>query len=367
MRLAEKLLAYIHSAFDKSPDPFVAFRMQHTSAKFRHVISDFTLNGYDDDVLLFSVDLNDHTLFSLAEYLGAQTGCSIVYAAPKSELGRSATVLLDANLAQSDSNGDCFYAFTSLLWSYLDCVGESLRQAKAAVVAMLDQMSIPTADNEWLDEWGGYFGVSREFGEVDAVYANRIIVEVMRPRGNNKAIEQALLDRFGKASTVTDLVKWKDQGHVFNSAYTHNSAIKYDATNDPIYGLFDVVISYNLESGTDLLTYAGQVRQFIEQFRDAGTHMESLNLQSGVLMDTAPGVLAESYMLAGVASLSDAATAPSDTSLAVASALATLSDIATAGSDAAGLSVTYSTLFNSARLFDGKVNFAGGSVVAETL
>lgn len=366
MRLAEKLISYLHSAFDKSPKPLVAFRARHLSDAFRYVIKDFTLQLFDGDVLLLTVDLNEHTLLSLVELIGRQNGMSVTYLAPRDDLNVSAAVLLEGAHAQIESNGDVFQAYSSLLWSYMESVASALTDAKNAIYAMLDQMSIRSADAEWLDEWGSYFGVPRFVGEADAVYSRRIIIEVMRPRGNNKAIELALLEHFNQESTVVDITKWKNATQIYNSTFIHNGGIHYDANNDPIYGLFQVVIGYDLESGLDPLGYAAEVRAFIEKFRDAGTHLESLNLSGSTISDTLTPPVDTQSMVVGLP-LGDTLSAPADAFTTMATQLSPLADTLPDVSDVATLNINFTTRYNGARLHNGDVAYASGASYSETL
>ena len=368
MRLAEKLLEFIHSAFDKSPGAFVAFRARHASDAFRWRIADDVLTGYLDDDILFAADLTEHTLASLTEFLSAQAQITVIYGASKEAMGASATTLLDGEGAQASSNGDVFLAYSSILWAWLHSVALELKAAKEAIGAMVDQMSIPSADDEWLDEWGGYFGVARNTGESDTAYSNRIVVEVMRPRGNNKAIEQALLDRFGQAAAVNDVTRWRNATQTHNSAFSYNSAILHNAVADPLYGLFEVEIGYDLESGADLLAFAGQVRAFIEQFRDAGTHLDSLRLSDSKLEDafaSPPTDDGAVQVLLLALQADDTLTAPVEAVATIPITLAGMGDTLTGPADSATIDVTYTTKYDGLRSFNGIVKHQSGLTVAE--
>jgi hypothetical protein len=197
----------------------------------------------------------------------------------------SACALIDGDGYQAQSNGDIIRAYQSTLWMYLDALATELVEAKNRIIAMLDQMSIKTADNEWLDEWGEYFGVLRAASEPDADYANRIIAEVIRPRGNNKAIESALFQQFGQVVNVTDVVKWGSPSPAYNGVNTHNSAVNYNASATPKYGLFEIIIGYDLLTSGDPPAFTQGVRDFVEKIRDAGTHLDSVNLSGSLLSD----------------------------------------------------------------------------------
>lgn len=372
MKITEKLIGYLHSTFDKSPDGFVAFRIRHTSPMFRWVVKDRFFYAYDANTLLFGIDLTQHTLLSLCGALNGYTGITVPYTASRVELNISAKCLIDGAGFQAASNGDCVSAYTSLLWAYMDAVAMELEAAEQSILDMLDQTSIKTASDDWLDEWGGYFDVTRNSGELNPDYSNRIIIEVIQPRGNNKAMEIALLRQFGQVSTVTDLVRYKDATVVYNGTYLHNGVktisapLNYDAASSDIFGLFTVDIAYDLESGLDMLAYADAVITFIEKFRDAGTHLESLQLIGAGLSDTLPQPT-DGISILGVSSiLADTLTTPTESTL-ISGALGDMADSLTAPSDAGSLTESYSTLFDGGKLFNGVRNYNSTGTVTSAL
>lgn len=366
-RLTEKLLGFLYSALNKSPERFVAFRAQHTSGTFRYSILNYAFTCYVNDVAVLSGNLQDYTVLSFAEALGRLNGMSIVYRAGPEVMGLSACVLLDGTGKQAESNGDCFYAYDSPLWAYMESVGKELGEAELSIAAMLDQMSLQTADDYWLDYWGEHFGVARSDGERDADYSKRIVIEVLRPRGNNKAIEAAILERFAQKATVVDVPMYRNQTNTFNGAYFFNGAPHYyNATEDVYYGLFNVVAAYDLLGSESPTAFATEVRKFVEKFRDAGTQMLSLNMSAPVISDQYPWAETDSHALALSAVLADTLTAPSESFPAAALSLAQLSDTDSPGSEATTATLTTSTTYNSQRYFNSLVRYQSGTGLADT-
>lgn len=366
-RLTEKLLGFLYSALNKSPERFVAFRAQHTSGTFRYSILNYAFTCYVNDVAVLSGNLKDYTVLSLAEALGRLNGVSIVYRAGQEVMGLSACVLLDGTGNQAESNGDCFYAYDSPLWAYMESVGKELGEAELSIAAMLDQMSLQTADDYWLDYWGEHFGVARSDGERDADYSKRIVIEVLRPRGNNKAIEAAIFERFAQKATVVDVPMYRNQTNTFNGAYFFNGAPHYyNATEDVYYGLFNVVAAYDLLGSESPTAFATEVRRFVEKFRDAGTQMLSLNLSGAVITENDSIPVIDSHALEAVASLSDSFTAPSENLNTMPVGLAQLADAASGGSDDSSATLTTSTTYNSQRYFNSLVRYQSGSGLAES-
>ena len=253
MDLTQTLVSYTHSAFDRSPEAFIAFRARHASDAYRYTVRDRVLTGYLGNEPLFFANLADHTLDSLVRFISAQPGMSVFYAAPPDELRNSAMSLLDGGGAQVSSNGDCVYAYRSLLWALMHAYAIELARAEGAIGDMLDQMSIATADDQFLDEWSGYFGFSRAIGEVDAALRLRVLQEALRPRSNNMAIALAIEQRFGNAATVSDITTWGDSFPVHGAndllAIEHDGQYFHNAAPQEILGFFDVEVEPQLERG----------------------------------------------------------------------------------------------------------------------
>lgn len=369
MRLTQKLLAYLNRVFDKSPAQFLALRLQYAGGMTWQVADGMlttTIVGGPGQPL--AVDLTQYTLGQLYAFLAAQPGYSVAYGDQSALSPLSSRVLLDGTGDISLSNGDHLYGYTSLLWSYLEAQAVELQAAENQIAEALEQMSTKTASNEWLDEIGGYYAVPRMQGELDASYGPRIIAEVLRPRGNNVAIEAAIKVFTGQAAKVTDVTLYGSVFPLYNGAIKRNSAYHYNATRAPLYGLFDVEYGYNFETGSDITQFAQTVSGLIGRLRDAGTHLRSLLLRGSNMADTlaAPDDTAAVPWRASAA-LSDALIPPDDSRLAVATVLAGLSEAFAGASDTTTLSIAYSYRYNSVRHYNSAIYRMGVSTLPETI
>lgn len=265
MKLTQKLISYLHRVFDKDPKPFLALRVQCDGSGLTWVVAGARLAttpvGGTAQPLL--IDLTQHTITSLATFIAASPGYSVSYADSSSLALLGAATLIDATGNVATSNGDHLYAYTSVLWSYIDANAVELEAAGTQIEQMLLQMSTATAEDVWLDELGGYYKVPRKQGELDVAYGPRIIAEVIRPLANNVAIESALrVINGGLPTKCTD----------------------YDVITNGSYGLFDIDMDFSLEllatnSYTALFL---SVIDMIERMRDAGTFLRRLQLISRV-------------------------------------------------------------------------------------
>lgn len=203
--MLEKLLSSVYSALDKSPEPKIAIRAQHADGiKWSIAKRNLTL-GTETGANLGSVDLDSLTISGLADWL-IQKGCSVLYR--NTDLAeRSASVLLSGSGNQSQSNGNAFEAYDSLLWSLLDSYAYELEGASDNIGEALLQLGIKTASGEWLDYWGEYFGFPRE-SRSDAVYREYIVEETLRNRDNALAIEKAVKQLSGEDVFIRE--PWKD-------------------------------------------------------------------------------------------------------------------------------------------------------------
>lgn len=367
MKFTQKLLKYLHKVFDKDPHEFLAIRLQYQGGMTWQVSDGFlytTVTGGPGQSL--SIDLSRYTLAELVDYLSTQSGYSVLYSDMSILSTLKSLVLMDGSNDITLSNGDHLYGYTNVLWSYMDAQSNELEQAQAQIGQMLNQMSTTTASDEWLDLLGGYYGVPRISGELDSSYGPRIIAEVLRPRGNNVAIEMAIQTYTGQLATVTDVTLYGPTAPLYNGAITRNSAHTYSATAVPIYGLFDVQYGYDLINGGDVAAFTQTVKDLVNRMRDAGTHMRSLSLMGSALTDesTPPTDLPIAFS-SGV-SLTDTLTAPAD-AFGTASVISPFSDTLTVPTDAESLTIVYGYKYNSVRHYNGAIFRTGGLTLTESL
>lgn len=363
MKLTNKLLSFLHRVFDKDPAPFLALRLRYDGAGMTWKVDGARLTtipvGGTGTPL--SIDLTQYTLGELINHLADQVGYSVEYA-DRSELSlMGASVLMDAAGDQNRSNGDHLYGYTNVLWSYLEANARELEEASNQIDQMLLQMSTKTASDVWLDELGGYYGVPRLQGEQDASYGRRIIAEVLRPRGNNVAIEAAIQAYTGQVTKVTDVTLNSPLAPLFNAADNFNGVKFYNSTSLPIYGLFDVEYGYDILGGGDVSAFAQIIRDLIGRLRDAGTHLRALSLTGSLLQDTATDPTDESSMPLGLSSaLADEAAAP-DEAISGAIGLSVMSETAPTAAEAVDLLYATNYRYNGVRTFNGHIPYAGAS------
>lgn len=369
MRLTQKLLSFLNRVFDKDPAQFLALRLHYDGGMVWQVAEGTlttTVTGGSGQGL--TVDLSQYSVAQLANFLGTQQGYSVVYV-DRSELSvLSALVLIDGTNDISWSNGDHLYGYTSELWSYMEAQSSELEVAETQIGEMLKQMSTVTASNEWLDELGSYYAVPRLQGELDVQYGPRIIAEVLRPRGNNVAMEAAIKVYTGQSATVTDVTLYGSTFPLYNGAITRNSAYQYNASRVPLYGLFDVQYGYDLINGGDISAFAQTVKDLVNRLRDAGTHLRSLLLSGSMLSDSlTPPTDGGALQITISLPLSDTLTAPTESATPLSVSLATFADTLAAPTDAESITINYAYQYNSVRRYNGAIYRMGVQSVNETL
>ena len=106
------------------------------------------------------------------------------------------------------------------------------------------QISLATADEEWLDFWGEYFGVTRLFQEsaggfeADDLYKTRILKEITRAKGT-KAVILEEAQNFFRTTNVSIIEYHQTGGRVVGTdgkTYSCILAHTSDSTNRPISG-----------------------------------------------------------------------------------------------------------------------------------
>ncbi len=379
MKLTQRLLSYLPRFFRKEPVEFLALRLRYDGTLAwtvedgvlrttvtsqgrvppESLILDFVLQDYAvadlpwDHAINLEVDLTQHTLGSLATFLAAQPGYSVEYRVTGEASQLGARILMDASGDQALSNGDHLNAFTSLTWVFLDAAAVELKAAREQIYQMLRQMAVPTAEGEWLDEIGGYYGVPRREGEIDSLYGPRIIDEVIRPRNNNKALEIAISKATGGLkSKVTDVREVDDMFPIYDGVSTHNGVRHYDAEGTYRRNLFDVEYSFDLLGSEDIGPFQARVLELINDFRSAGTHLRQILLTSGLITDDVPFSPTETSTLSATVTATDSVDAATDSS--------TL-DSSVAFTDSASLPTDGDPLisYKSLHTYDGQQYYGG--------
>ena len=209
--LINKLIKYLpRSVFSQSPDPAIAMRIR-ASASLTWEVGAKTLtvvaNGQN-----YSYSLTNKTLAELSSELEG-SGITIEYLNPD-QAGRGAICLIEGSGDQDTSNGDHLLAHRNLVWSLFGAYAEELIESKEQQAEALKQMVIPDSEAEWLDLWGDIYGIPRQTGETDAVFAPRIPVEVFRERVNPRAIELAIRDLTGRDVRIEEpwqrIARWDE-------------------------------------------------------------------------------------------------------------------------------------------------------------
>lgn len=183
--MRDRLLSRLHRVFARTPEAVLALRLR-ASGGLRWRIADDVLTVSRPATADLVVPLAGATVGQVRTTLAA-AGCAIAYS--DTSLDRlGALALLPGDGDQDASNGDHLYVYTSILWGWVDTVGRVLDRAKADIAEALRQLTVPTAEGEWLDLWAGYFGLQRRADESDSALAARTVWEPRRPRNNPVAI-----------------------------------------------------------------------------------------------------------------------------------------------------------------------------------
>lgn len=261
MKLTEKLLGYLNRVFNKGPEALLVLRLRYDGT-MRWTVSDGVLttevSGGSGGPLV--VDLSGYTVATLAAFLASRPGYSVPFVDTVNIPGLSATVLVDGASSQDATRGDHLYAYTSVLWAYMEAQASELKLLRAALTEALQQMSADTASGEWVDEHGSFYVVPRAAGEADAPYAARIVAEVGRARGTNTAIGSAVRRAAGaESASVTDYA---------------TETVALDGTKS--FGLFDVDVAVDVNAPLSSAEIDRNTRAVIEAMRDAGTHLRRL-------------------------------------------------------------------------------------------
>lgn len=260
MKLTKKLLGFLHRIFEKDPGQFLALRLSYDGAMTWSIadgVLTTVVSGGSGQNL--SVPLATFTISTLATYLAAQPGYSVPYVDGTELFDLAAVALLDGAGDINASYGDHLYGYTNWIYSYVDTAGSELAEAKTQLGNALQQMNVITAEEDFLDEQGSYFGVPRQQGELDAAYSVRMVQQILRPLANNVALQEIL----------------KSINHSLTVLVTDHDVLVNNS-----YGLFNVDFYISPEDlgalGFDGVV--GSAEALIENARDAGTFLRALHV-----------------------------------------------------------------------------------------
>lgn len=363
MKLTQKLLGFLHRVFSPDPDQFMAVQLGYDGDALTWTVADGVLTtvvtgGQGEDM---QIDLTAYTIGELVDLISAQPGYSVVKATGSANRGLGARILIDGTGELSDEGNGKLYAYTNLTWAVLDAFAVELQAAKTQIPLAIEQLSLSTANDEWLDELGGYYGIKRTSGELDTSYGPRIVATVLRPACNNVSIAKAISYYTGQDTTVTDVTIYGAASPLYDSEITRNGQYNYLSKVLPEFGLFDVEYGYDLLSGDDPSTFADRVKLIIESIRAAGTQMRALSLQASAITDTCTAPTETVSAVDVAQSIVETLDAPSESDVVLVSALTGLADTADAASDAFSGTLVYDYKYNSIRYRNGAIYYTGGT------
>jgi len=371
MQLTQTLLGYLNRVFNKDPARVLAMSFNHVYPMSWQVqdgvLTTQVLNGgYGANL---TINLTEYTFAQLVNYIAAQPGYVTPYLAP-SMASICAAALMDASGSVTPADPpQPMYAYTSVLWAYLECNAAELELAAAQIANLPAEMSTTTADTIWLDVLGTYYKVPRLPGEEDSAYGPRIIASVLRPMSNNVAIELAITTFTGQDTTVTDVVLPGVTGHVYNAEFNYDGTIEHNAVSTPVYGLFDVEYGYDIINGQDPTTFAQTITALINTLRAAGTHLRDLSLMGSNLSDSLTPPTDAFSMIEVVAPFADSLTPPTDSMSVIAVQSVPLSDTLVPPDDTDGMALTiqYNYTYNGVRTHNGIATYNSGTTEVDTL
>lgn len=371
MQLTQTLLGYLNRVFNKDPAKVMAMQFTHvypmTWQVKDAVLTTVVFNGGTGGNL--TIDLTQYTFSELINYLASQPGYVTPYLAP-SMADVSAAALLDASGSVApDGENAPLYAYTSVLWAYLECNASELELAASQIKNLPLQMSTTSADTIWLDVLGNYYKVPRNANEEDSSYGPRIIASVLRPMSNNVAMELAITTFTGQTTTVTDVTLPGVTGDVYDGLHEHDGSIEYNSVYTPVYGLFDVEYGYDILNGQDPTTFAQTITALINTLRAAGTHLRSLSLIGSNLSDSLTPPTDVFNLIQVLATLDDTLNTPSDSTSVMTAQLAAMGDTLTSPGDTSGmaLSIQYGYTYSGARTHNGIATYQSGTTEVDTL
>lgn len=211
----------------------------------------------------YNIDISTITINQLADQINALPGFTATVNLPDCGF-LLARGLIETNKPQDISEDHCFYYPTSLLYQEMQVYGWALQGQSDQAKSAERQLYLNTAEEDWLDFWGNFFGIPRYNGETDTKYAQRITYQIVRATQNNIALSIIVKETLGVDADFPDAVPNIDQlaeedipkapGRFLLSMGLDNS-LTSDEAQALINQVQDIVRKYKA-SGTDFLVNA---------------------------------------------------------------------------------------------------------------
>lgn len=194
--MLNNLIGNLNRPFDTDLKAAVALRVRHADGLKWEVSGRRLKLTTDPGTVIADIDLTEIAVSELADMV---TSAGVIVSYENPDYGsRSADCLVDGSGHHLSSNGDAISCFNSLLISLLDAYAKELETCSVDIGNALDQAYMDSADELYLDYWGGMFGIDRLTpGSDDASYLDYIIAEVTRLRVNSISISRAVFEATG--------------------------------------------------------------------------------------------------------------------------------------------------------------------------
>jgi len=265
MRLVNKLVDAVHHAFDRSALPTDAITAQPNQDGVGFALQDDVIQVTVGSLMVDQIPVDGKTMQDVAAVLAAY--CGIVTVASGQET-RAARTLVAARETLDDDGARqvVLSSYTSPLWMLMDAFAVELEAARQAVYAMREQLFLQSAGADWLDEWGGYFGLKRFSGEPDYEFRQRITVSIFRQKCNNVALEIAL---------------------------AHDAGIDVSVVDRATPGVFGVTLPFDLLGAGQPDAAIEKMIALINGIKAAGTQLGDVSLTDSVITDTVKDSLSD--------------------------------------------------------------------------
>jgi hypothetical protein len=205
----QRLLGVLPEKFSTDPLPVDALRLSAPSGQpVVGAVADgwLTVTTADPAYRPVRLDLRDHTLNTLVQWLDAHAPEYQASLIDPTVAGLRATVLLEGRRDLTDLSTENWPRFTAPNHQLLSALALAVADLNARTERALAQTDQRVASEEWADFHGQFLGVPRRDAEVgdDAAYRMRVRRDAVLEKSNNRAIEALLLNATGLRCTVVD-------------------------------------------------------------------------------------------------------------------------------------------------------------------
>jgi len=217
MSYISKLMSSLPKVWNKDPleEDLVILNDLSCDYSYLSIVDGYLYLHNEIDNLKDSIQL-DLTIYTVGDLIGILGSYGLVtYSTYDLNLNKSALILNELNALNIKSmyflNGNFIISiiplrlYKSINWQVLYPIAIYLSRVKEDMTLSLKQLFLSSSSGQWVDYWGTFLNILREYNESDSSYIRKLFLYFINPKTNNIAMEEYLRILLGYPVSINDI------------------------------------------------------------------------------------------------------------------------------------------------------------------